>query len=389
MRTMILPLISLLLGAFCIGTTELVIAGLLPAIAADLDVSIARAGLLITGYAIGVAIGGPAMMAVAGRWPRKRGLLAVMTLFLLAHLACAAASGFAALMLWRLVAAAAHGCFFGFAIILATGNVPPERRATALSIVVGGISLANIIGVPLGTAIGNAYGWRAAFLMIAAFTAVAGVAIAAFVPDAAAGQSRAPLGQQMRALMNRTVVTAYGMIVLQMIAFFGMISFIAPYLDEVAGVGPDRLPGVLLVIGLTGAVGMFGGGWLTDLNPGRSLIAGYALATLAMAVVWLATPHAAVAGIAALALVGTVGSVATLAAQHRVLVGSLRAPELSSTLMSSVFNVGIATGAGLSAWAVAAGVPFRALPLIGVVALASATVLAIVSVIGDRRYAIA
>ena len=385
MRTMVLPLVSLLLGAFCIGTTELIIAGLLPAIAADLRVSIARAGLLITGYAIGVAIGGPAMMTIAGRWPRKRGLLGVLAIFLVAHLGCAFAPGFTALMAWRVVAAAAHGCFFGFAIILATANVPPERRATALSIVIGGISLANIVGVPMGTAIGNAFGWRAAFLMIAGFTAVAGIAIAAFVPEAAVTRGRAPLSHQLRALLNRTVVTAYGMIVLQMIAFFGMIAFIAPYLDAVAGIGPDRLPGVLLAIGLTGAVGMFGGGWLTDLNPGRSLVAGYALAALAMTAVWLVTPHSALAGITALALVGTVGSVASLAAQHRVLAGSLHAPELSSTLMSSVFNVGIAAGAGLGAWAIAVGIPLTRLPLIGVVALTAATLLALASLRGDRR----
>lgn len=384
MRPMLLPLLALLLGAFSIGTTELVVAGILPEIARDLGVSIPRAGLLISGYAVGVAIGGPAMMAVAGRGSRKRGILAVLGVFLVAHLACAAAPGFAALMAARMLAAAAHGCFFGFAIVLATAGVPPERRATALSIVVAGINLANIVGVPLGTAVGNAFGWRATFVMIAGFTAVAAAGIAAFVHEPAAGAARAPLGQQVRALMNRKVLTAYGMIVLQMIAFFAIFAFIAPYMATVAGIGPDRLPGVLLLLGLAGTLGMLGGGWLADRYPGRSIVAGYAVAAVAMAVVWLGTPRAPAAGVAGLALVGLVGSIASLGAQHRVLAGSLRAPELSSTLMSSVFNVGIAAGSGLGAWAIAAGVPITALPLTGVIALAAATLLAVAALHLDR-----
>ena len=170
---MYLPLFALLLGAFCIGTTELVVAGILPAIATDLGVSIPRAGMLITGYAIAVAIGGPLMMSVAGRWSRKRGIVGVMLIFMVGHLVCGVASSFAMLMAGRVIAAAAHGCFFGFAIVLATGGVPAHRRATALSIVVGGVNIANVVGVPLGTAVGNAFGWRATFFMIAACTLVA------------------------------------------------------------------------------------------------------------------------------------------------------------------------------------------------------------------------
>ena len=189
---MVLPLVCLLLGAFCIGTTELVVAGLLPAIAADLGVTIPRAGLLISGYAVGVAIGGPAMMTVAGRWPRKRGLArGAGDLPRRAPALRGGAGASRSLMAARVLAAAAHGCFFGFAIVLATANVPPARRATALSVVVGGISIANIVGVPLGTAVGNAFGWRATFVMIAGFTLVAGLAIAAFVPEAAAARAAA------------------------------------------------------------------------------------------------------------------------------------------------------------------------------------------------------
>jgi DHA1 family inner membrane transport protein len=382
---MYLPLFALLLGAFCIGTTELVVAGLLPEIAADLGVSIPRAGMLITGYAIAVAIGGPLMMTVAGRWSRKRGIVGVMLVFMLAHLLCGVAPSFATLMAGRVLAAAAHGCFFGFAIVLATGGVPADRRATALSIVVGGINIANIVGVPLGTAVGNAFGWRATFLMIAACTLVAAAAIALLVEDTAAERARASLGSQVRALMNRMVLGAYGMIVLQMTAVFVLLTFIAPYMDEVAGIGPDGLPGVLLLTGLAGTVGVFAGGRIVDRAPTGTLIASYPLAAAAMATVWLATPRSAAVGVAAFALAAAAGNIASLAAQHRILIGALKAPELASTLMSTVFNIGIAAGAGLGAWLIAGGTSYRALPLVGVATLAAATLLALAAVLGDRR----
>jgi DHA1 family inner membrane transport protein len=382
---MYLPLVSLLLGAFAIGTTELVVAGLLPPIAADLGVSIPDAGLLVTGYALGVALGGPATMLVAGRFRRKPALLAVLGLFIAAHLACALAPSFAALMLGRVVAAAAHGCFFGLAIVLATASVRADRRATALSIVVGGINVANIVGVPLGTAVGNAFGWRAAFVMVAAFALVALLAIAAFVPDADREGRRAPLGRQIAVLLNATVLSAYGLIVLYMIAVFSLLTFIAPYLAETAGVGPERLPLILMGFGIAGAVGMFGGGRLTDRFPTACLAASFPLAAAALALAWLAMPQRPTLGIAALGLMSLVGSVATLAAQHRIVVAAVRAPELASTLMSSVFNVGIAAGAALGSGALAADLPVADVPLIGVLALVPASLVAGVAAYGDRN----
>ena len=268
---MYLPLFALLLGAFCIGTTELVVAGILPAIATDLGVSIPRAGMLVTGYAVAVAIGGPLMMAVAGRWSRKRGIIGVTLIFMLGHLVCGFAPSFAMLMTGRVIAAAAHGCFFGFAIVLATAGVPVHRRATALSIVVGGVNIANVIGVPLGTAVGNAFGWRATFFMIAACALVAALAIAVLVHDTSTARTGRPLGQQIRALMNRTVLTAYGIIVLQMTAVFALLTFIAPYMQQVAGIGPEGLPAVLLASGVAGTVGVFAGGALVDRAPTAAL----------------------------------------------------------------------------------------------------------------------
>ena len=347
---MLLPLFALLLGAFCIGTTELVVAGILPAIAADLGVTIPDAGLLVSGYAISVAFGGPALMVLAGRYPRKPAIIGVLLLFLVAHLGCALAPSFAGLMAGRVVAAAAHGTFFGLAIVLATSSVPADRRATALSIVVGGIGVANIVGVPLGTAVGNAFGWRATFAMIAGFAArrrARGRGLrprrprrphrdAARPPDPGADEPHGALGLRAGRLM--------------MIATFSLVTFIAPYMAETAGVGPDRLPLVLLGFGVVGAVGTFAGGRLTDRfparEPGRELPRCRAPATASPGSRCRARPRSAWP---AIVVIAAGGSVAALAAQHRILVGAFRAPELASTLMSSVFNVGIAAGAALGA----------------------------------------
>lgn len=372
-------LISLLLGAFAIGTTEFVVAGLLPAIAADFKITIADAGLLVTGYALGVAFGGPAMMVLAARFPRKPAILGVLAVFFAAHVGCAMAPGFGMLLLARAVAAAAHGCFFGLAIVLATGSVPPERRATSLSIVVGGLNIANIIGVPAGTAVGNAFGWRAAFVMVAAFALVATVAIAAFVPNADGTQPKPPLRRQVRALMNRTVASAYGLIVLQMLAFFGMMTFVAPYLADGAGVGPDLLPLVLLGLGAAGTVGVFAAGPITDRWPRAALRWSYPAAAVCLALVWAGTPQSAVVGIGALALMWMVGSISAVAVQNRVLIGSGRAPELAATLMSSIFNIGIAIGASLGSAALARGMAVADLPLIGLGAMTLASLLALLS----------
>ena len=175
-------LVSLLLGSFAIGTTEFVVAGLLPSIAVDLGVRRPSAGFLVTGYALGVAIGGPAWRSSrplppqAGA-PRDRGAL------LRRPLISALAPGFSVLMIGRAMAAAAHGSYFGLAILLGTSITPPGRRGMALAIVVGGINVANIIGVPLGTAVGTAWGWRAAFVMVGLIALANFVAIALFAPN--------------------------------------------------------------------------------------------------------------------------------------------------------------------------------------------------------------
>lgn len=358
-------LVSLLLGAFAIGTTEFVVAGLLPAIAGDLGVSIADAGLLITGYALSVAVFGPALAVVAARFPRKPALLAVVALFVLGHVIAAAAPGFWTLMLGRAVAAAAHGCYFGLAILLGASIVPPGRQGMALAIIVGGINVANIIGVPLGTAVGTAWGWRAAIVLVGLIGVLAFAAIAAFVPvTPRAAHTQSSFAAQVQALRSPKVLTAYLLIVLHMLAFWTLSTFIAPYFIETGGIAEARLPAVLLVFGVFGGLGIVAGGRYADRYPVASLTLSYPLVAACFAVTWLATPWWWPIGVLAIGLVWMIGSLAVIGVQNRILQGAAAAPELASSLISAVFNLGIAAGAALGSQLLAGGTPVAALPLV-------------------------
>ncbi len=378
-------LVSLLLGSFAIGTTEFVVAGLLPEIAADLGVTVPQAGFLVTGYALSVAVGGPVLAVGAARLPRKPALLAVMAVFFLGHLVSAAAPDFRTLMLGRAVAAAAHGCYFGLAILLAR-SIAPGREGMALAIVVGGINIANIAGVPAGTAIGAAFGWRAAFVLVAAIALVAGVAIAVFAPNPPRGSGAAHrLDAQLRALADPRVGTSYALIILNMIAFWSPFTFVAPYFTDAGRLDPALLPVVLLVVGIAGALGIVAAGGWADRFPVLCVIVPFPVGAAGLALAWALTPIAWPAGVAALSAMVAAGSVAAVAVQNRILAGAAAAPELASSLVSAVFNLGIAAGAAIGAQALARGLPVAHLPAIGAGVLVAGSVVAVVVTRGEGR----
>jgi DHA1 family inner membrane transport protein len=382
-----LALISLLLGAFAIGTTEFVAAGLLPAIAGDLGVSIPDAGFLVTGYALSVALCGPLLVVAVGRLPRKPALLGIMAMFVVGHAISALAPSFGVLLLGRTVAAAAHGTFFGLALLVASAIAPPGRRGMAIAIVIGGINVANVFGVPAGTAVGTAFGWRAAFWMVALIAAVAAVAMAACLP-AVAGRGRGGGGDfraQVRALGNRRVLTSYLLIVLAMAAFWSLGTFVAPYFAEVAGLGDERLPLVLLGFGLLGTVGIVVGGRYADRYPVGSITLAYPLAALALAAAWLVTPTAWPAGAVAIGVVLAATSASAVALQNRILTGAAAAPDLASGLISAIFNVGIAAGAGLGSALLGRGLPLAQLPLAGALILGAGSLVAVLATRGEGR----
>lgn len=378
-------LISLLLGSFAIGTTEFVAAGLLPAIAGEFGISIASAGFVVTGYAICVAIAGPSLMLLLGWLPRKPMLVGMMAIFVGGHIVSALAPSFAALLLGRAVSAAAHGMVIGVSLLVASAIAPPGRRGMAIAVVIGGFNIATILGVPAGTAVGVALGWRAAFWMVALIAAVAAAAMAVFVPALKGGRrGRTEIGTQVRALGNVRVISSYVLIVLAMTAFWSVGTFVAPYFGEVAGVGEDRLPLVLLGFGALGTFGTVLGGRYADRYPIASITVSFPLAALAMAVGWMVTARFWPAGTMAIGLVLTAVSVFSVALQNRILNGAAASPELASGLISAIYNLGIACGAGLGSLLLARGMDVGYLPLAGTLVLAVASVLAFVSTRGER-----
>jgi MFS transporter, DHA1 family, inner membrane transport protein len=384
-----LGLLSLFLATFCIGTTEFVIAGLLPDISTDLAVTIPAAGYLVTAYALGVAIGGPIVSMLTSRYPRKTMILFLMGVFIAGHLVGALASDYAMLMAARIFISFAHGSFFGLALVIAASLVPEERRGRAVALVFAGITVANVLGAPGGTAIGNALGWRATFWIVAGIACIATLFMALSLPKGETARAgRAGLGEQVRVLGRQAVLTSFLMMSLLTTAVFSTLAYIAPSLLEVTKVAPEMIAWLLLAFGVGATVGVFLGGRLADLAPAGALIIGLLLQALAfIALFVLNTSPVAMMGL--LPIWGCVNFMSGQIMQNRVLQSAAAAPELAATLTSSVFNLGIAGGAIVGAMALTNGLTYAQLPLLGATIAAVNLALAIVVVQLDRRAGLA
>lgn len=364
-----LPILALALAAFAIGTTEFVIMGLLPEIAADLDVSIAHAGLLVTGYALGVACGAPIIAALTARWPAHATLTALMATFIAGNVLSAVAPTFATLMVGRVVASLAHGSFFGRGAVVASELVPPTRRAGAVALMFTGLTLANVLGVPLGTWVGHAWGWRATFWGVASCGVIALVAVAALVPAAASGE-RATRGA-WRVVGDRKVVGALVLTTLGFGGVFVAFTFIAPILVEVRGLSATAVTIELFLFGAGITIGNAIGGRLADRYPGRSMIAILAVLCASELVLAAVLP---VPGLAEVALVvwGAIAFATVPGLQLGVVAAAREAPTIASTLNIAAFNLGNAGGALIGAKLVAAHAPLRTLPIAAAVIAAVA-----------------
>ncbi|APQ13340.1 MFS transporter [Pseudomonas oryzihabitans] len=354
-------LIVLALSAFAIGTTEFVIMGLLPNVAADLGVSIPSAGWLVTGYALGVAIGAPFMALATAHWPRKRALLALMGIFIVGNLLCAVASGYDMLMLARVVTALCHGAFFGIGAVVAASLVPENRRASAVALMFTGLPLANVLGVPLGTALGQAAGWRSTFWAVAAIGVVALFGLWRVLP-ADRNQTRADLRQELLALRGLGFWLALSMTVFFAASMFALFTYVAPLLQEVTGVSPRGVTGTLLLIGLGLTLGNVIGGRLADWRLATSLVGIFvALALTSAALRW--TGQAFLPAEITLFLWAAAAFAAVPALQINVVTFGKDAPNLVSTLNIGAFNVGNALGAWVGGLVIDHGLGLTAVPL--------------------------
>lgn len=368
----IAPLFALGIGAFGIGLTEFVIMGLLPQVAQDLGVSLPRSGLLITGYALGVTIGGPVLAIAASRLPHRAVLVLLMAIFTAGNLLCAVSPGFGLMLAARVITGFAHGAFFGTSAVVAQAIVPPHRKASAIAIVFTGLTLATVLGLPFGAWLGQLFGWRATFWTVAAIGGLAFVAIALFVPRTA---PEAPLRLRRLALFLRPApLRALTMTALGYAGVFVVFTYITPLLTRVAGVPDTRVAFYLLLFGLGVFCGNPMGGWLADRCPGRAVplaLAGLAAGLLALRL-GLAGPVLAAPAMFLLGLF----AFATLAPLQAGMMAQTPAgaDTLGATLNISAFNLGNAIGAWLGGLALSAGLGLTSLaPLAALLPLAALT----------------
>ncbi|HEX5116559.1 MAG TPA: MFS transporter [Pseudonocardiaceae bacterium] len=337
-------LIALAIGAFGIGTTEFVIVGLLPDIAGDLSVSIPTAGLLVSGYAISVAVGAPLLTAAGSRLPRKTMLLALMGLFVLGNALCAVAGDYAVLMTGRAVAALCHGAFFGIGSVVAADLVAPRRRASAIALMFTGLTVANVLGVPLGTAMGQHFGWRSTFWAVTALSVLGLAGIARLVPR----QPRpvVPLRSELLVFRSPQVWLALLMATLGFGGVFAAFTYIAPMLTHATGVSSGTVTWLLVVFGIGLCVGNLVGGWAADRNlmPNLYLIL---VALAAVLIVFVFTVRQPVPATITILFFGITGFATVPPFQARMMTKAAAAPTLASTVNIAAFNLGNAIGAWL------------------------------------------
>lgn len=383
--SMSLPLLALFLAAFSFGTAEFVIAGVLPEVALGLGVSVPVAGFLISGYAAGIAIGGPLLTVATKKMNRKWLVVVLGAGFAVGQVLCAIAPNFEMMMLARIFVSVLHGAYFGMAFILASSIVPPERRGFAMALILSGLTVSNILGVPGGTAIGNAFGWRATFWAVALLGTLATLAIAIALPSTAgATASKSSFRREFSVLGRQQIVTGLLIAVLVMIGQYSLFTYIAPLLLEVTGLAVELLPVLLLLYGVGSTIGVFIGGRLADWRLMPSLITILFLQALLFVALYFATPYPAVMAVAVV-LWGGANFAFGSPLQSRLLMWAADAPSLTSALIPAGFNVGIAIGAILGATLLDRGFGYENLPLIGVVSLTLAASIATLSALLERQ----
>jgi DHA1 family inner membrane transport protein len=344
-----IALLALTLSAFAIGTTEFVIVGLLPTVAADLGIALPSAGLLVSLYAAGVAFGAPVLTALTGRLPRKALLLGLMALFTVGNLLAWQAPGYESLIAARVLTGLAHGVFFSIGSTIATSLVPRERAASAIAIMFTGLTVALVTGVPLGTFIGQHFGWRATFLAVSALGVVAFVGSWMFVPRNIRHSPPATLAQQAKVLAEPRLLLVYAKTAVGYGGSFIPFTFLAPILTEVSGFSAGAVGWVMLVYGVSVAFGNIWGGKLADrLGPIPALRIIFALLAAVLLLFTLTAPHQWLA-LATVLLWGAVAFGNVPALQVYVVKQAERyapqAVDVASGLNIAAFNLGIAGAA--------------------------------------------
>ncbi|WP_329493633.1 MFS transporter [Kitasatospora herbaricolor] len=350
-------------GTFLMGTTEFVVAGLLPEIAGDLGVSVSHAGLLITAFAVGMIAGGPTMALATLRLPRRRTLVLALAVFALGHVVAALSTDFTVVLAARLVTALATGAFWAVGFVIATEAAGPGHSTRAVSAMMGGLTLANVVGVPLGSVVGQATGWRGTFWALAALAALAASIVARLVPDTGR-RAEVSVRAEVRPLRQGRLWLALAAAVLIMGGVLATYTYITPLLTGRAGIPENAVPLVLVVFGAGALGGNTIGGRLGDRRPMATTISAAAAtaAVLLLLVPFSTHPAAAVALVFLMALTGfAVNPVITSLAVR--FAGDV--PTLTSALTTSAYNTGIAAGSALAGHALGTGLGLTGPALLG------------------------
>ncbi|MFB6891940.1 MFS transporter [Kitasatospora sp. NPDC056327] len=378
-----LALFALAIGAFGIGTTEFVIMGLLPDVADQFGVSIPTAGYLVSGYAVGVFLGAPLMTILGTRVPRKRMLMLLMGLFIVGNALSAAAPVFGVMLAGRVVASLAHGAFFGIGAVVASSLVAPEKQARALATMFTGLTVANVLGVPLGTLVGQHLGWRVTFFVVAGLGVVGLLGVARLVPELERPEG-VRVRHELAAFGNVQVLLAMGMTVLGFGGVFAAVTYITPMMTEVTGYSDSALTWLLVLFGLGMVGGNLVGGRFADKSLMRMLYASLGSLALVLAV-FTATAHNKIAAAVTLALIGALGFATVPPLQKRVLDQASGAPTLASAVNIGAFNLGNALAAWLGGLVIDAGHSYTSANWVGAGLAGSALLLALLSSGLERR----
>ncbi|NUW38952.1 Cmx/CmrA family chloramphenicol efflux MFS transporter [Nonomuraea rhodomycinica] len=346
------------LAVFAMGTSEFMLSGLIPDIASDLRVSVPAAGALTSAFAAGMVVGAPLTAALSMRWPRRRALLAFLVSFLLLHALGAVTTSFEVLLATRFAAAVADAGFLAVAVATAAAMAPPRATGRATSILLGGVTLACVAGVPAGAVLGNLWGWRSAFWAVALLSVPAVAAVLRSVPAAPAGTGDGGARREARALRDPRLLVLLLLAALVNGATFCTFTYLAPLATSAAGIAPGWVPGLLVLFGLGSFAGVSAAGRLADTRSRLLLSAG----GVTLAAGWAVLATVAGSPVAVSVLVFTQGALSfavgsTLVSQ--VLYAATLAPTLAGSFATAAFNVGAAAGPWLGGITIGAGFGYR------------------------------
>jgi MFS transporter, DHA1 family, inner membrane transport protein len=382
-----LGLLALALGGFAIGTTEFATLGVLPDIASNLHTSIVRAGHLVSLYALGVVVGAPLFTVLGAHLDRKRLLVGLMCIFAACNLASALAPSIGFLVVARFASGLPHGAYFGVGSVMAASLVEPSRRGHAVAMLIGGLTVSNVVGVPLATLLGQHFGWRAVYAVVSVLAALTALSVGRLVPRRPVSGETA-IRRELGALKRLHVWLALLTGAIGFGGFFAVYSYVAPIMEHVAGVPRSGIPIVLALFGIGMTVGNFAGGRIADHSVNAAILGGFA-ATIAVLALFTVAVHQEISAVFVLMLLGVTPSIIVPGLQTRLMDVSADAQSLAAALNHSALNIANSLGAWLGGLVIAAGYGYTSTAWVGVaLACGGLTIAAATIVIGRAHKAI-